>query len=85
MKFLIFAALIIPSATLLGKHLDWSSEIIIQFVIVVIFLYLGYRLLKAAGSCLKIIGLGLLIFGLIAYYLSTVQPLITNQLFGPKL
>lgn len=84
-KFLIVFILAVPTIILLNKHTDWSSELITQFVIVVVIFAAGYFLIKAATSCVKLIGIILIIFALIAYFYTSIQPFFTGLIFGPKL
>lgn len=84
MFYIILAFASVPSIILLVKHPDQATEVIIQLAIVLAFFYVGYLLIKGAASCVKLLGYGLLIFGLIAYYYLAMQPFSTGEIFGPK-
>lgn len=75
--FLIILA--VPSIIHLFKFPNARADIIIQGLIALGLLFLGWRVLKM-GGCLRIIGLVMLVLGIAAYYYLIVQPFFTGQI-----
>ncbi len=79
MNYFLLFILAIPSVIHLFKFPNARGDIIIQGLITLGLLFLGWRVLKM-GGCLRIIGLIMLILGLAAYYYLIIQPFFTGQI-----
>lgn len=77
MRF-IFLILSFPSVVLFFRF-EEKTEIVLQWLIVMILLFLGWRIFKSFG-CLKMMGLAMLVFGFIAYYFLIIQPFLTGKI-----
>ena len=71
--------LAIPSIIHLFKFPEFRSDIVIQLIITLGLLFLGWRIFRA-GGCLRILGLLMVLLGIVAYYYLIVTPFFTGQI-----
>ena len=79
MSYGLLLVLAIPSVVHLFKFPNARGDIILQGLITLGLLFLGWRVLKM-GGCLRIIGLVMLVLGIAAYYYLIIQPFFTGQI-----
>lgn len=79
MSYSLLLILAIPSIIHLFKFPEFRGDIILQGMITLGLLFLGWRVFKM-GGCLRIIGLVMMALGIAAYYYLIVQPFFTGQI-----
>ena len=72
--------LIIPSAVLFYKYPLYRGDILMQVIIVLVLLFIGWRLIKISGCLLRIIGIVMVLAGMTGYYYLIIQPLLTGAI-----
>lgn len=80
MNFGLLIILLIPPAVNYFRFQSEGREIILEALITLGLLFLGWRVLRLGGCVFRIIGLIMMVLGLAAYYYLIIQPFFTGQI-----